>query len=297
MNRRPPDPVPASLPLSRSSLAWRVNGESAVFGGGGRALLLQVAHPGVGAGVEQHSSYATDPWGRFLRTVDVMMKLSFGTPEVSGRQQRMLDKMHRRVAGTTDDGTPYSANDPELQLWVWATLVDTALLVYERVRPALGRAAREQYYQESKLVAHGCGVPVGSCPGTWEDFTAYVASVVDADLRVTDSARAVALAALHPPLPGPLGSIAAVPNRLATVGLLPPTLRDQYGFAWSGAQQRQLDAWFVAQRSLTSLTPRVLRTFPAARAVAQTRPPRLTWLRRRGAQLTERRLADAGWSP
>jgi len=296
MNDRPLGSVPEQLPLSRSSFAWKVNGEAAVFAGGGRALLLQVAHPGVGAGVEQHSSYAKDPWGRFFRTVDIMMKLSFGTPEVSARQQRILDKMHRRVSGTTDEGTPYRATDTDLQLWVWATLVDTALLVYERVRPALRADEREQYYRESKLVAHGCGVPVGRCPQTWDDFTDYVRGVVDTDLRVTDSARAVALAALHPPLPGPLGSVAAVPNRLATVGLLPSGVRDQYGFTWSRSRQHQMDAWFAAQRSLTTLTPRALRTLPAERAVSQARPPRLAWLRRRGAELTEQRLADAGLS-
>lgn len=296
MSVRRLDPVPDELPLPRSSFAWEVNGEAAVFTGGGRALLLQVAHPGVGAGVEQHSSYAKDPWGRFLRTVDIMMKLSFGAPEVSARQQRILEKMHRRVSGTTDEGAPYHAMDTDLQLWVWATLVDTALLVYERVRPALCAEDREQYYRESKLVAHGCGVPVGACPETWGDFTSYVARVVADDLRVTGSARAVALAAMHPPLPGPLGSVAAIPNRLATVGLLPPSVRDQYGYSWNRGHQRQLDAWFAAQRALTTLTPRVLRRLPAERAVSQTRPPHLTWLRRRGAELTGRRLADAGWS-
>ena len=126
----PGSPVPDQLPLGRGSVAWQVNAEPVIFAGGGRALLMQVAHPGVGAGVEQHSTYASDPWGRLFRTVDIMMKLSFGDARaVSARQQRMLAKMHRRVKGTTDDRRGrYSAFDPALQVWVWATLVDTALL-------------------------------------------------------------------------------------------------------------------------------------------------------------------------
>lgn len=296
MSQHPAYHVPDELPLSRSSIAWRVNGEAAVFGGGGRALLLQVAHPGVGAGVEQHSSYASDPWGRILRTIDIMMKLSFGTPEVSARQQRILEKMHRRVSGTTDDGTPYHAMDPALQLWVWATLVDTALLVYQRVRPRLTPAEREQFYEESKLVAYGCGVPVGGCPETWADFEEYLHGVIDVDLRVTDSARAVAVATLHPPLPGPLAPVAAAPVRLVTVGLLPRALREQYGLSWDRNRQRQLDAWFLAQRSLATITPGAVRTLPASRAIDQVRPPRVPWLRRRGAELTAQRLADAGLS-
>src|SRR6478752_75236 len=101
--------VPDQLPLGRQSVSWRVNAEPVVFAGGGRALLMQVARPGGGAGVEQHSTYARDPWGRLFRTVDIMMKLSFGTPAESARQQRVLHAMHRKVKGTTDFGQSYSA--------------------------------------------------------------------------------------------------------------------------------------------------------------------------------------------
>ena len=67
------------------SVTWRVNGESVLLAGGGRALLLQVAHPSVAAGVEQHSSYDTDPWGRLIRTLDVVTKITFGDSEASAR--------------------------------------------------------------------------------------------------------------------------------------------------------------------------------------------------------------------
>jgi uncharacterized protein (DUF2236 family) len=291
------DPLPTRLPLPRTSVAWRVNSEPVVFAGGGRALLLQVAHPAVGAGVEQHSSYASDPWGRLFRTVDIMMKLSFGSPEVSARQQRILRAMHRRVHGLTDDGTPYRALDPTLLLWVWATLVDTALVVYERVHGPLGDADRDRYYAESQLVAHGCGVPEGDCPATWAEFAAYVGRVVGDDLRVTDSARAVATTAMVPPLPGPLGGIAGAPNRLTTIGLLPPSLREQFGYRWTEGDQRRLDLWFGTVRAASRVTPRALRRLPTEVAIAQRRPPRLPWLQRRGAEITARRLAEAGLAP
>src|SRR4051795_853118 len=140
--------VPERLPLGRGTVSWRVNAEPVVFAGGGRALLMQVAHPGVGAGVEQHSTYASDPWGRLFRTIDIMMKMTFAAPEVSERQQRALAAMHRKVKGTTDDGRRYSAFDPDLQLWVWATLVETALIGYELVRPRLSAPDRERFYAE-----------------------------------------------------------------------------------------------------------------------------------------------------
>lgn len=287
--------VPDQLPLSRTSVSWRVNAEPAVIAGGGRALLMQVAHPGVGAGVEQHSTYASDPWGRLFRTLDVMTKLAFGTPEQSARQQRMLDKMHRRVRGLTDDGTPYSAHDTDLQLWVWATLVDTALLMYEQVQPRLRPSEREVFYAESKLVAYGCGVPRGACPDAWDDFRAYVDGVVERDLRVTDSARAVATAALVPPLPGALADLAAVPNQLVTIGMLPVSLREQFGFAWNPDLQRRLDRWLRSARTAAAVLPGPARRLPSQITVRQKRPLRVPWLQRQGAEITGRRLAAAGF--
>lgn len=269
-----------------------VNAEPVVFAGGGRALLLQVAHPGVGAGVEQHSTYASDPWGRLFRTVDVMMKLSFGSPEVSARQARLLARMHRRVVGTDDLGNRYDAMDPALQLWVWATLVDTAVLLYELVHGALTPDEKDRFYQESKLVAHGCGVPEGGCPATWGEFQAYVERVVAEDLHVTDAARSVAWASLLPPLPPPLDRLSAGPMNLFTIGLLPPTVREQYGFEWDAGKERQLRRMLSVVRVTQRVVPRPVRELGARIAVQQQRPLRLPWLQRRGAELTARRLAE-----
>lgn len=287
--------LPERLPLGRDSLAWRVNSEPLVFTGGGRALLMQVAHPGVGAGVEQHSSYASDPWGRFFRTVDVMMKLSFGSEEDSARQARLLDKMHRRVTGTTDFGEPYTAHDTDLQVWVWATLVDTALIVYELMQPKLTPSERERFYQESKLVAYGCGVPAGACPETWDDFVTYIDRVVAEDLTVTRSARAVATAAMVPPLPLGLDRLTATPNQLMTVGLMTPSLRAQYGFAWDDGRQRRLERFVRNARVASRAVPATIRRLPARSAIRQRRPLRVPWLQRRGAELTDARLTEAGF--
>lgn len=281
------------LPLGRDTEVWRVNAEPVVFAGGGRALLLQVAHPGVGAGVEQHSTYASDPWGRLFRTVDVMMKLSFGSPEASKRQERMLAKMHRRVVGTDEMGNRYDAMDPGLQLWVWATLVDTAALLYELVHGALTPDEKDRFYQESKLVAYGCGVPVGGCPENWGDFQAYFDRVVAQDLRVTDSARSVAWASLLPPLPPPLDRLSASTMNLFTIGLLPPSVREQYGFEWSARDERRLRRAVSLISVSQRLTPRPVRELGARVAVSRKKSLRVPWLQRRGAELTEQRMSTA----
>lgn len=283
--------APTELPLRPGSVAYRVNMEPVPFLGGGRALLLQVAHPKVAAGVEQHSSYASDPWGRLFRTVDVMLKLGFGSAEVSRRQSRKLAAMHQRVRGVTADGEPYDALDPQLLVWVWATLVDTALVLYERCFGPLGALDRERYYDESKLVAYACGVPEGGCPATGEDFRRYMDAVIAHELRVTAAGVAVARATMDPPLPAPFGALAGKPLRLVTAGLLPPSLRDEYGFSWDAVKQRRLEQLFATVGYGVRGVPRSVRTRPAQWLINRDAPLRIGWLQRKGAALTAERLA------
>jgi uncharacterized protein (DUF2236 family) len=285
------DPVPDALPLSRRSVSWKVLAEPVAFFGGGRAVLLQVAHPKVGAGVEQHSTYATDPWARLFRTVDVMAKLSFAEPAVSAEQARLLDAMHRRVAGTTAEGEHYAALDPELLVWVWATLVETGLLMYERVFSPLTTAERDQYYEEWKLVAYGCGVPRGGCPTSWNDFESYVARMVGEELRVTRAALSVAHATMVPPLPWPLTWLSARPQQLVTIGTFPPALRDGFGFVWDGGRERRLRWFFAATRFVMRLTPAHVRQAGFRYVARREEPLRFPWLQRRGAALTARRMS------
>jgi len=99
------------------SVTWRINRETALLAGGGRALLLQVAHPLVAAGVAQHSDFETNPWRRLVRTLDVGTKIVFGDPQTSAAAARALRRRHETVRGVSDEGVPYEANDPALLLW------------------------------------------------------------------------------------------------------------------------------------------------------------------------------------
>src|SRR6266513_2323905 len=114
------------------SLTWRINGEAVLLLGGGRALILQVAHPKVAAGVSEFSSFREDPWRRLYRTLDTTLSIAFGDAAVSRAASERLRTVHEKVAGTDDRGEPYRALDPDLLLWVHATLIDTALTIYER---------------------------------------------------------------------------------------------------------------------------------------------------------------------
>jgi uncharacterized protein (DUF2236 family) len=254
------------------SVTWRINREMVLLVGGGRALLLQVAHPLVAAGVEQHSNYREDPWGRLYRTLEVTTRIVFGDPHVSDRASRRLQGSHVKVRGVSDeDGAPYDARDPDLLTWVWATLVDTSLLVYTRYIRPLSVPDVSRYYEEQKLFAHACGVPEGHYPATYEDFRAYWERMVDQELRVTEAARNVARATLNPSAPllvRPALLPVSEALTLVTVGLLPRRVRDDFGFDWGPGRELLLSASTQMVRRVMPLLPSLLREFPPARAAA-----------------------------
>lgn len=247
--------------LGPDTVSWRINREAAILAGGGRALLLQVAHPRVAAGVEQHSDYATDPWGRLYRTLDTTYKISFGDAATSARASAKLQGRHRLVKGTDDSGASYSASDPNLLLWVWATLVETSLTVYERCFATLAEGERERYYEEQQLFALACGVPDGGWPDDLAAFRDYYAGMLADGLHVSRSARAVAAAIARPRLPRALRP-AMAPNTLLTFGLLPAALRAEYGYAWGPERERLLRATLAGLRVAGRLTPRAVRELP-----------------------------------
>lgn len=240
--------------------------------GGGRALLLQVLHPLVAAGVEQHSDFQADPFRRGFRTVDVMLKLAFGDAATSKRQADLLRAIHTKVEGVSSAGVPYRALDPELLLWVWATLVDVSMLMYERTVRPFEPGERERYYEEQKLVAYASGVPHLACPRTCSDFESYVARTIASDLSVTSVARIVAYAGRHPPLPWPLGPVAGMLTTLVTAGLLPPHLRAALGYRWSSRHQLAMWTLFAVLRALARITPRRLREVPNRYLVRRKTP-------------------------
>jgi uncharacterized protein (DUF2236 family) len=245
------------------TVTWRVNREGALLAGGGRALLLQVAHPLVAAGVARHSTYETEPWKRLYRTLDVATQITFGDRATSERAARRLRAVHGKVRGATADGTAYDALDPHLLLWVWATLVDSALLAYERCVAPLPPADAQRYYGEQQRFAIACGVPDGRWPADLAAFRAYFGDMVERELHPSEESRRIARTVVGPRAPRPVRPAFALVN-LMTVGLLPPTLRERYGFAWSPRRERMLSAATTTIRRTRPFVPAAAREFPAA---------------------------------
>src|SRR5437899_4707072 len=151
------------------SITRRINRENVLLLGGGRALLMQLAHPKVAAGVDDHSDFRTRPIRRLRRTVLMTMAIVFGERETALAAARSVNQAHGRVRGED-----YRALDPDLLLWVHATLVDSALVTYEKFVQPLSDSEREDFYQESKVLGELLGIPRERFPAMLGDFDHYV---------------------------------------------------------------------------------------------------------------------------
>lgn len=273
-----PGPAVASTPVSDvglfgpESVTWRVNREGVLLLGGGAAIIMQVAHPLVGAGVAEHSNYREDPWGRLYRTLDITTSVVFGSTEQAHEASERLRDVHTRVHGLTKEpggrypvGTKYSANDPTLAMWVHATLVDTAMQVYTAYVRPLAHAEKVRYYEEQRLLGEMFGVPLAEQPATLGEFYEYFDHMVATELAVTSALVDVVDATMRPELPFVARPLVEGIN-LATVSLLPRRLRDELGLEWGPNRRRLAVASRAVIRRALPVLPRLLREFPPARS-------------------------------
>ncbi|WP_218711340.1 oxygenase MpaB family protein [Arthrobacter sp. BF1] len=236
--------------------------EAVLLAGAGRAVLLQLANPAVGHGVADHSSFATDPLKRLHGTLSYIYALSNGTPAQRRSMQRQVQRAHLPVKAAGTPRTPaYDASDPQLQLWVAATLYESALQIYDAVFPVLSASEAESVYQSYAILGTALGMPADLWPRTRADFAVYWAKQVD-QLSVDLTVRGVA-AELLAARQAPWGIRVLMPlARFLTAGQLPPTVRDMYGFAWSPRKERLLNACFRIMALLVTIAPKTIRHAP-----------------------------------
>jgi uncharacterized protein (DUF2236 family) len=260
---------------SRSSISWRINAERIMLLGWGRAILLQLAHPLVAAGVFDHSGFRGTPYAaasRLYHTVHAMLALTFGDAAARERTLEAIRTIHRRVNGVLPQATGrypsgprYSAEDPALVLWVHATLLESVVLVYERLVGPLTAAERDEYCAEAFPIAVALAAREDEVPRTWGDLRAYLDRTYASDaIAVGAQGRELAKAVLSPSggwMVAPATSI----NRAITVGLLPPQVREQYGMSWTPRQERMFGRIVASLRLTRRWIPDAVALWPAAR--------------------------------
>ncbi len=252
--------------LGPRSIAWRLGGDLGIFVGGGRAALLQLAHPMVAHAIDHHSKTRTDVVGRFQRTFRNVFAMVFGDLDDALSAARRVHNIHSRVHGVMTEaiggwpaGTPYHANDADALRWVHATLVDTTLVVRERLEGPLPVAIKDAYVVELNRFAALFGIPRALLPQQFADHAAYMQRMLASDrLAVTPAAREMGqfLFGRAAPVQPPLGRLAEA----VSVSLLPPHLAAAFELR---AAPLTVRASLAAFARVYGRVPRVVTAIPA----------------------------------
>jgi uncharacterized protein (DUF2236 family) len=261
-----------------SSVSWMVNRESALFLGAGRAALLQLAHPWVAAALDQHSNLRSDPLARFHGTFRVVFTMIFGTLDQALAASRHLFQLHTRIQGEIPasvaaypQGSRYQANEVNALLWVYATLIESALLAHDAVLPPLSSNEREAYYAESKTMAALFGIPLAALPHDWAAFEAYNRAMLTSGmLAVNALARDMAHRLLRVRSPRQEVFVAGVDGRVSwvpvpgwyrafTAASLPGQLRVEFSLPYGQREQESANRAHAWLPRIYQRLPEVLR--------------------------------------
>ena len=250
----------------------RHGAEGALLLGGGAAILLQLADPRVASGVARHSGFQERPLDRLLGTLDYVYAIGFGDEELARDAGRRVNARHRPVRGdATDDAPSYSAYDADAQRWVASTLLAMALAVHERVWGPLDEVTADAVVRGYAPLGTSLQASRSGWPGTRAEFDRWWAEHVRA-LEVGDEARSVARALMSGTSRLPPGSrVLLPPVRLLTAALLPPDVREAYGFRYTARAERVADAWFGAISMLYPRLPRRVRHAPMRASLRRAR--------------------------
>lgn len=258
-----------ALTLGPHSVSWRYSSDLRLFLGSLSALLMQVAHPTVGAGVRDHSNFQQEPWARLFRTIDWVNLTIYGgrdAVEVSAR----LREMHKHIKGTNPDGSRYHALEPAAYSWVHATLIYSVVNSQRMFGSGMRQDEVERMYREWLGLGALLGVRDGDLPPDWDGLLAYFDDVIASQLNHNPTVDVVLRAAARPARPdslphwmNPLWRVIRLPMvhvlMLTGLGTLPPALRQRLGIRWTRRQERELRILAAASRALTPVLPESLR--------------------------------------
>ncbi|MET9378673.1 oxygenase MpaB family protein [Streptomyces sp. NPDC002992] len=270
--------VEAPAPPPVGGVLWSIAGDIRGLLMLPAALVLQVAHPAVGAGVDAHSVFRTDPWGRGERSLRSALLWVYGG-EAAAEEGRRLRRLHRTIQGLDTHGRPYHALTPANYAWVHATGFPVYRHGLRLLHRPLTEAQERRLYAEWLQVGRILGIHDRDMPATIEEFWPYYramlgeleATVVVRELVATDQP-------VPPPDRGPLplrfllrALWPVILPRLArfrsfvTVGLLPPDAREAIGLEWTDEQERRLRRFARVVRVVVPVLPERLRYLPIAR--------------------------------
>jgi len=268
----PPDAELDRIVVGPDSVTWRSASDARLYAVMLYPLLLQVAHPTVGAGVRDYSDFDRRPWNRLVRTIDYVTLLVYGGTAAAPAGRR-LREMHKRFRGIREDGRPYHALEPDAYAWVHATLIDSYVRGHEHFGCPMNPYEVECFYREYRQLGRLIGVRERDLPDTWREFRAYFDRMVGEELVPTESVARVLGTVKHappPPVPMPRSLWRAIQMPagrvlwLGGVGLIGADARRRLNIPWSHRDEAQFRLLGRLSRGLTPVMPERLRiTGPA----------------------------------
>jgi uncharacterized protein (DUF2236 family) len=235
---------------------WRVNRERCGLIYGPAAAILQLAHPRIAQGVYDHSNFRYDTLGRLRRTLSSTNQIAFGRISQAEAVSEHVAARHREVCGTVSPGVggppTYSAFEPDLLLWVLATLITAAINGYELIYGELPMARKEAFYRDMCRFGTYFGVPTSLSPKDWRAFDAYYTCMVEGELLGSHPmCGQLTKAVIHPR--DTIG--AAVLGRaidFVVIETLPPKVRERLGLQSTVSSRFRMR---LARRALLKIFP------------------------------------------
>ena len=230
--------------------AWRRGSDPRGLLLAGRALVLQVAHPTVAAGVREHSGFRADPWGRLERTLESLYTVLY-SPDAAAECAR-LRALHRTIRGVAPGGRRYSALEPEAYAWVHATIIETIAVAQAWAARPLEGEQLDRYYAEMREVGGMLGLRSGDLPETWDGFLAWYDGMVRTRLEDSDVVQQVIDSLSRPARP----PVPHLPERCGRSPGIPSATSS--GSGWWGCCRRpcaSASGWDGAAPTTSSCAP------------------------------------------
>ncbi|MFJ6671106.1 oxygenase MpaB family protein [Actinosynnema sp. NPDC091369] len=267
----------AEVPLGPGSATWERLGQWRLLLVMHRSLVLQAAHPAIGAAVSRFSVYNAHPWRRLIRTVDSLQTYVYGSASEQRRELARLERLHRRMQGTDDHGRAFTAADVPARAWVHLTLFDSVLTMQRLGGDPLSAEETGRFYDEWRGLGRVFGLAEDDMPATPEEFRDYFDRTVADVLEDNATVRDLLSGSIHrvPPPPGlPIPALVWAPLRhllvsaavQATVATLPETYRQRLRLTVVPGAELLVTGVHHAARLAADLLPKPWRYLPLASA-------------------------------
>jgi uncharacterized protein (DUF2236 family) len=218
--------------LGPGSVSWEVNADlAAVSQAGLPAIVLEILHPSVVAGVQDLSGYRQDPFQRARATLGYVLTTTFGNTETATRLIEHVRGVHSYVKGTRPDGVPYRALDPELITWVHTCIPWMIMRAFERTKRPLSQQEQDSYLAEQAVIGRLGGAEwVPTTAAELDDYVETMRPRLSVNAQTREFIDFLMTSPFFPDLPGPVDRRLHRFAIYAGMSLAPQWARELIGF-------------------------------------------------------------------